>query len=100
MGSGSGSGEIGSGNGEITTFRKKELHYRCLTRFYLHLRLAQFNQIVRISSTLIAHSKHMNDETDFSKTIFIILLTFLWKKVYRLIITIECHALLLESFQH
>ena len=42
----------------------------------------------------------MNDETDFSKSIFIILLTFLWKKVYRLIITIECHALLLESFQH
>ena len=64
------------------------------------MRIAQFNQIVRISSTLIAYLKHMNDETDFSKTTFIILLTFLWEKVYRLIITIEYHALLLQSFQH
>ena len=66
----------------------------------MHLWLKEFNPIATISSTLIAHSKHINDEIDFSKTTFNIHLKFFGKKVNILIITIEYYALLVEPFQH
>ena len=56
------------------------------------------NEIVSISS---AHSKGIKDETDFPKTRFNALITFLRKKVNRSIIKIEYDALLvIEPFQH
>lgn len=66
----------------------------------MYLRIAQFNQIIRILLAL-SHYKDINNVDDFSKTRLDVLIIFWGKKVDRLIITIEYQALLVvEPFQH